>query len=355
MPTPILIDAHQDMAMNYISYRRDFRESLATIRAREAGGFAEQQNGVITSTLDGALKANVGLIFSTLFVNPPWESFGKVYNSPQEAEAQALEQIAYYDDLATHPQIKRIFTRADLETVRATWQLPIEQRVVGLVTLMEGADPIQKPDDFGAWYERGLRIVGLTWSKTRYAGGTVMNNVGSGSITPDGFALMEQIANFNAVLDLSHMSEEAYYQAFDAYDGVMIASHSNPRSFRNTDRHLSEDMICKLAERGGVIGLVPYVRFLTDDATKWNKQSVPLSLYIEAIDTICQLTGSAQHAGIGSDIDGGFGRASIPTELDSLANFNLIPEALNAKGYSDDDVEAICSGNFLRVLEGTLP
>lgn len=351
---PILIDAHQDIAMNYLAYGRDFRQPLATTRASDSDETVHH-NGTATSALDAALTAQTGLIFATLFVNPPWETFGRVYHTPQEADEQAQEQIAYYDQLVTHPQIRRVLTRADLDAVRATWQLPAEQRILGLVTLMEGADPIQTPDDFGAWYARGVRIVGLTWSKTRYAGGTVMNGIGGGPITPEGFALMEQIARMNAVLDLSHMSEQAYYQALDAFPGVMIASHSNPRRVCDRDRHLSADMILKLAERDGVIGLVPYTRFLTSDReAASHRDQMPLRRYIQAIDMICQMTGSARHAGIGSDIDGGFGREHLPAELDSMADFQQIPADLSDMGYSDQDIELICHGNFIRILEATL-
>lgn len=350
-----LIDAHQDIAMNYVGYGRDFRHGLYDTRARESAE-ADMTENTATSALDAALAANVGLIFATLFVNPPWEQYGKVYHTPEEADEQAQEQVACYDELATHPNIHRVFSRADLDAVRSTWDRPAEERVIGLVTLMEGADPIQTPDDFGLWYERGVRIVGLTWSQTRYAGGTLMNGIGGGPITAEGFALMEQIARYNAVLDLSHMSEEAYYQALEAFGGVMIASHSNPRRFRDKDRHLSDDMIVRLAERGGVIGLVPYTRFLTDNDDLFDdKSNMPLRYYTQAIDTICQLTGSAYHAGIGSDIDGGFGSKHLPTELDSLADFQYIAEDLSDMGYRDEDIALICHGNFLRILEQTLP
>lgn len=350
----ILIDAHQDLAYNYANFQRDFRTPLNTTRQREQGTSIPAHNGTATTALDAALNGGLGLIFATVFVCPAWGGFGKVYHTPQEAHDQALAQIHYYHHLAAHPQIALVRNQSDLQRVQATWQRPAAERIVGLVILMEGADPIRTPDEFAFWHQQGVRVVGLTWSQTRYAGGTIMKGHGGGPITPEGFALMAQAARRNTLLDLSHLSERAFYQALEAYPGWMIASHSNPRRLRNTDRHLSDDMIRRLAARGGVIGLVPFTRFLTDQAAA-HKADIRLQRYIEAIDIICQLTGSAQHAAIGSDVDGGFGTEHLPAELDSIADFQRIPEALSAQGYTDADIALICHDNWLRLLRLTLP
>jgi len=76
---------------------------------------------------------------------------------------------------------------------------------------------------------------------------------------------------------------------------------------------------------------------------------------IPAIDHVCQLTGSARHVGIGTDLDGGFGWASIPAEFDTISDLHLIGPALTARGYAADDVAAVLCGNFLRMLRQTLP
>jgi membrane dipeptidase len=350
-----IIDAHQDLAYNFVNYQRDFRTPLAHTRERERGTTIPAENGTASNALDAALRGGVGLIFATVFVCPEWGGFGKVYRTPQEAHDQALEQLAYYETLASHPQLQIIRTRADLQRVQATWQRPPAERTIGLVILMEGADPIRTPDEFAFWYEQGVRALGLTWSDTRYAGGTLIKGHGGGPVTDDGFALMAEMARYNALLDLSHLSERAFYQTLEAYGGWMIASHSNPRRFRSSDRHLSDDMIQRLAAAGGVIGLVPYTRFLTDDPElAAHKANLRVERYAEAIDTVCQLTGSAQHAAIGSDVDGGFGTEHLPAEIDSVADFPRIPEALSQMGYTDADIALICHGNWLRMLELTL-
>jgi membrane dipeptidase len=159
------------------------------------------------------------------------------------------------------------------------------------------------------------------------------------------------MASFSAILDLSHLSEHAYLEAIDRYEGVIIASHSNPRKFCNTDRHLSDTMIERLAERDGVMGIVPFNRFLSN---KWKKgdpkSDIPMSVVVDAIDYVCQLTGSAAHVGIGSDFDGGFGLESIPDGMDSTSDLLRIGAALKTLGYSEEDTAAILGGNMLRKL-----
>nr|MCU0481327.1 dipeptidase [Anaerolineae bacterium] len=144
-------------------------------------------------------------------------------------------------------------------------------------------------------------------------------------------------------------------EALDRYDGVIIASHSNPRHFRNSDRHLSDMMIRRLAERGGVMGIVPYNLFLSNT---WSivdgKSAMTLSRVIEVIDYVCQLVGNAAHVGIGTDFDGGFGAESTPQELNTIADLWGLKEALAKRGYSDTDVSAILGGNMLRQIQTSL-
>ncbi len=132
-------------------------------------------------------------------------------------------------------------TQAELDAVIETWQpgKEIADHRQGIVLLMENADPISEPKQFEEWYERGLRIVGPAWQASRYCGGTGQ----PGPLTDLGRDLLEVMAGFNAILDLSHMAEESFLEAVDRYEGIVIASHSNPRRFRDSDRHLSDEMI----------------------------------------------------------------------------------------------------------------
>jgi membrane dipeptidase len=354
----IVVDAHQDIAWNAITYQRDYRLSALKKRQLEAGGDIPRRRGSATLGLPEALAGRVALVFATIFVAPYSEQDSErahvSYTDAAGAYQLASQQLDYYQRLTDDDERLRVIrTGADLEAVLATWKpdVNITERKQGLVILMEGADPILEPKQFEEWHERGVRVVGLAWKGTRYSGGTGQ----PGPLTTLGFELLETMAGFNAVLDLSHLAERACLQALDAYEGPVIASHSNPRYFCDTDRHLTDEIIRRLAERDGVMGVVMANKFLDDG---WRpadgKRGVTITRVIEIIDYVCQLTGSATHVGLGSDFDGGFGAEAIPAEFDTTADLWQIAEALQARGYEEADITAIMGENMLRPLRECL-
>jgi membrane dipeptidase len=355
----IVVDAHEDIAYNAVCYGRDYRINAWEKRRIEAGTDVAETAGEATIGLPDAILGRVAIVFATLFVAParpkptPWDRLQ--YTDPQEAYRLASQQIDYYRSIADECERAVIIeTQADLDAVLATWETGkdfLDHRH-GLVLLMENADPIVEPKQFEEWYERGVRIVGPAWTGTRYSGGTGQ----PGPLTDLGHELLDNMAGLNAVLDLSHMAEIAFLEALECYEGQIIASHSNPRHFVNSDRHLSDEMIRRLADRDGVMGIVLYNRFLREGWLKADgKAAVPFSVPLDAIDYVCQLTSSASHVAVGSDFDGGFGAESIPDGIETVTDLWYLGEALRGRGYSEDDVAAILGGNMLRKLRQALP
>ncbi len=354
----LVVDAHEDIAYNAVRFGRDYRNSVQEMRRLEAN--SDHPNGIATVGLPNSLLGRVGIVFGTIFTAPDVKSGMTLdtsprYKTPAEAYQLGMQQWDYYQKLAdTSDKLLLVRTQAELNAVLDTWKDGTEQadHKQGLVMLMENADPIVEPKQFEEWYGRGLRIVGPAWTGSRYCGGTSM----PGPLTDLGRELLEVMAGFNAILDLSHMAEESFLEAVDLYSGVIIASHSNPRSFRTTDRHLSDDMIHRLAERDGVMGIVLASAFLSNEWKKGDpKADLPFSRVLDAIDTVCQITGNATHVGIGTDFDGGFGVESIPAEMDSTTDIWKIGDGLRERGYSEADIEAVLGGNFLRKLRQSLP
>jgi membrane dipeptidase len=353
----LIVDAHQDIAWQHIEYGRPFAESVHQKRRRESADVIKKA-GTASNGLPEAILGRVGLIFATLFAEPKDSYLGHYpngYTTPQEAYQMALAQWDVYQKMAdSMPNLALVRTQREMSTILTSWEegKPMPEHKLGLALLMEGADPVLEPRQFEEWYARGVRIVGPAWGRTRYSGGTTQ----PGGLTKLGKELLEVLASFKAGLDLSHMAEEAYLECVDRFDGPIIASHSNPRRFRNTDRHLSDTMIRRLAERDGVMGMVIYNRFMWDEYTVGqSKKLTPINRVIEMIDYVCQLTGSARHIGIGTDIDGGFGAEAIPTEIDTIADLRLIGDGLLQRGYTAEDVALIEHGNFLRFLTNVLP
>jgi membrane dipeptidase len=156
-----------------------------------------------------------------------------------------------------------------------------------------------------------------------------------------------------AILVVSHMAEESFWQALDLFDGAVIASHANCRALTPTDRHLSDEMIRALIARDAVIGTVLANRFLDPD---WQRGApLPPDVAVRHIDHICQLAGDATHCALGSDFDGGFGVESTPDGLDSVADLGKLADALAAHGYADADINGIMGENWLRLLRRSLP
>jgi membrane dipeptidase len=336
--------------MNALSHDRDVRRSVHRIRELEAAGMpccCDPGDPIPETAMVGLpdlRRGGVGLVFSTIFVSPA---------DADTMTAKAKAQLRYYQELAADGSIRLITGRGELQSLVADWHAAAAptDRPVGFVLLMEGADPIREPADLDTWHRQGLRILGTSWTRTRYAGGTRA----PGPLTDLGRALLREMDRLGVILDVSHMAEESFWQALDLFSGPVIASHANCREYVPTDRHLSDDMIRALAARDAIIGTVLANRFLVGGWTPESGEPVTLDAVVRHIDHICQLTGTARHCAIGSDFDGGFGIESTPDELDSVADLGKIADALDHAGYSPDDIVGIMGGNWLRLLERALP
>jgi membrane dipeptidase len=358
-----IIDAHEDIAYNALDWGRDLRSSVYAIREREAQipGYSDLDaaGGIAMLGLPEMRRGGIGIVFATLFAYPDSAAQKEVnaryrqtqtYTNADEAYRVAWQQLAYYKELAQEPCVSLIRTQGNLSCVLEGCTQS-DHKPFGFVLLMEGADPIRTPDELELWYQEGLRIIGLSWaSSSRYAGG----DGAPGPLTEVGPALLTEMERLGVMLDISHLSDESFWQALEHFRGAVIASHSNCRALLPGPRQLSDDMIHAIIERNGVIGVSPFNSFLVPD---WYKTMTPtsLDLLVRHIDHICQLAGNARHVGIGSDIDGGFGRDETPIELDTIADLAKLSDALGHAGYSSEDIICILSGNWLRLLLRTLP
>jgi membrane dipeptidase len=215
---------------------------------------------------------------------------------------------------------------------------------------MEGADPMRTPDDVPWWFERGLRMIGLAWKRTRYAGGTGA----PGPLTLEGIVLVRALDEHGVIHDASHLAEESFWQLLEIGDGPVCASHSNCRAIVPTDRQLSDEMIRAIVERGGVIGINFYEKFLVPPA-EYGKRRATLDDVVRHVRHMCNLAGDARHVGIGTDMDGGFGRDQIPQEIVTSADLPKVGEALARAGFSGADVDGILGGNWVRFFRERLP
>lgn len=360
-----IIDSHQDLAYNAFTFGRDILHSAGETRRLEAGSPAAARNGHTLLGWPDYQKGQVAVIFATLFVPPArhkgadWETV--FYYDYNHAREKLWEQVNFYRRLTEdHPEAFRLVkTRRDLAEVLAPWEeSPVDPpevtHPVGLVLLLEGAECIEDPRELEEWVECGLRIVGPVWSGVRYCGGSRE----PGGFRPEGYKLLEVMADLGLTLDLSHMNEESALVALDRYEGPIIASHSNAAALLDGDvakRHLSDLVLRRLIERDGIVGVLPFNKFLVRDWSNTDpKEKVRLVDLVAHIDHICQIAGDARHVGIGTDFDGGFGWAAVPAEIDTIADLQKLAPLLAERGYSTEDIAAILGRNWQHHLEKTL-
>jgi membrane dipeptidase len=364
MQAPLIVDAHEDLAYNMLTFGRDYTRPVAETRRNEtaSGSEAPEHNGQTLIGWPEYQRGRVAVVFSTLFAAPVRRKTGswdkQAYADYNQAHRVYRTQLDTYHDLADrHPdQFQLITRRAHLETLLSSWADPgLDGHPVGLVALMEGAEGVRTPSELDEWWEAGLRMIGLAWAGTRFCGGTR----DPGPLTDEGRAMLAAMADLGFTLDLSHMDEMAARQSLDLYEGPLIASHANAEALLpgyEGNRLLSNEVIQELIARDGIIGVVPFCAFLK---TGWKKvdsrEGITLETLAAHVDHICQMAGDARHVGLGSDFDGGFGLSAVPTDIDTIADLQKLAPILKGKGYNDEAVAAILGENWLRHLRTYLP
>ncbi len=357
----LLVDAHEDLAWNILTFGRDYTRSAAETRQREKGAPAVEHNGNTLLGWPDYQRARAAVLFGSLFAAPlrrkqdDWDT--QVYADFEQAHRLYRTQLEAYLSLTDRQadKFRLIQTVSDLEEVVSAWADEANTPPVGLVALMEGAEGVRTPAELDEWWQLGVRIIGPAWAGTRFCGGTRE----PGPLTDDGRALLRGMAEVGFTLDLSHMDELAARQSLDTYPGAIIASHANTAALIPDyagNRQLADAIIKGILEREGVIGVVPFCKFLNYG---WKKGDVRDGLTLETlathIDHICQMAGNARHAGLGSDFDGGFGLEAAPADVDTIADLQKLDSILAARGYNKDDIAAILGGNWLRHLAEGLP
>jgi membrane dipeptidase len=361
---PLLVDAHEDLAYNILNFGRDYNRSAVETRQIESvsGSLAPETNGETLLGWPDYQRGRVAIVFSTLFVTPIRRKLGEwdkqSYADFNQAHRLYRNQLETYHRLAEeHPDHFRLMASSqDLDSLLAHWEdTGFKSHPVGLVPLMEGAEGIRAPSELDDWWEWGLRIIGPAWAGTRYCGGTRE----PGSLTDDGRQLLKAMAELGFTLDLSHMDELSVRQALDLYPGSIIVSHTNVAELLpgyEGNRMLREEIIQRILERNGIIGVVPFCPFL---AAGWKvgdpRDKITLETLFTHVDRICQMAGDAKHVGLGSDFDGGFGVASTPSGVDTIADLQKLGPILLSRGYNDEQIAAILGKNWLRYLQENLP
>ena len=319
----MIVDAHLDIAWNAISAGRGFEGAPAP-------GYVVSRSSLAS--------AGVGLVFATLYTAPAQGRRAMrtrfVYENAHEAHLMATTEVNYYRTVG----LRLVPTAAELKAYVRGWR----KGQLAAVMLMEGADPIETPAQLGAWVERGVRIIGPAWGRTRYSGGTHA----PGGLTALGVQLLKAMRRQKVILDLSHMADQAVADAFELWRGPIMASHSNSRVLVPGDRQITDATAAEIGRRGGVIGLSFYEHHLRPSGSASAGDVVRHAVHI------ARAAGGPEHVGIGTDFDGGFDGAHAA--MRSTAGFKTLASKLR-KHFSAAEVDGIMGENWLRFLGESLP
>jgi membrane dipeptidase len=347
------IDAHLDLAMNAMEWNRDYTRPIVEIRDREKNLTDKPDRGKGVVNFEELRKGNVGLVVATQiarYVAPSNPLPG--WNSPQQAWAQTQAQLAWYRTMEELGELRSIRNLDDLDNHLISWSAEgREKKPIGYILSLEGADSIVTIDYLERAYASGLRAIGPGhYGPGRYAQGTNA----TGGIGTAGRELLKEMQRLNIILDATHLCDDSFWEAMDHFQGNVWASHNNCRKLVNHNRQFSDEQIRELIQRGAVIGAVMDAWMIIPEWVRG--ESTPqgtncsLEKLIDHMDHICQIAGNANHIGIGSDLDGAFGKEQSPIEIETIADLNKLPGLLRKRGYSDSDIQNVLHGNWLRFL-----
>jgi membrane dipeptidase len=350
MDAMLLFDAHLDLAMNALNWDRNLELDVYEIRRAEAG-MGEKGRGRGTTSLPEMRKAELAVCLATVIDRTARAGNPLPGSACQEISyAKAQGQLAYYRVLEAQGKARILEDWPALEAHICAWRKKGMSEPLGVILSMEGADPIVWPEQVGSWWEEGLRVIGPShYGVSAYAHGTST----VGGLTDMGVVLLREMEELGMILDLTHLSEPAFWETLERYHGPVLASHNNCRALVPGDRQFSDEQIRAIVGRGGVIGVALDAWMLYPGWVKGEtpNTTVGLEAVADQIDHICQVAGSVEYAGIGSDLDGGYGTEQCPHDLDTIADLQRIPALLRQRGYADAEIEAVMHGNWLRFFE----
>lgn len=224
-------------------------------------------------------------------------------------------------------------------------------RVTAILHL-EGAEPLAADlTDLEGWYARGLRSVGLVWSRANaFAEGVPFRfpsspDTGPG-LTAAGKALVRRCNDLGIVVDLSHLNEAGFWDVARLSSDPLVATHSNAHALCASTRNLTDAQLDAIGASGGVVGVNFAVSFVREDGGQI--AATPLGEIVRHVEYIAGRLG-IDHVAFGSDFDG----ALVPEALGGISGLPKLVDSLQAAGFDDEAVAKVTHRNWLRVLGDT--
>ena len=221
------------------------------------------------------------------------------------------------------------------------------------VLAVEGGEPLMgDPRMISVFHKLGVRSMGLThFPRNRLADGSAEVSSDSG-LSSFGVSVVEAMNDLDMVVDVSHINERGFWQVLELSKAPAIASHSNCKALCDHHRNLTDDQIRAIGDKGWTMGITYVAPFLekVEDPTDFGSGS-SVDRVLDHIDHAVTLIGS-EHVGLGSDYLG-----AGPTKIKGIEDISKTPNVTRGlvdRGYSDEDIENILGGSFLRVFKEVL-
>jgi membrane dipeptidase len=228
MTQPLIIDGHLDLAMNAVLWNRDLTQPLEAIREREAEKADKPDRGRGVVSFDEMKRGNIGICIATqighsVSQNSPLEG----WHSAEIAWAQTQAQLAWYRVMEENGVMAAITDLQSMDRQLQRWNDDSDNCPLGYILSLEGGDSMLTLQYLDRAYEYGLRAVGPAhYGPGRYSPGTGEE----GPLEPAGRELVKRMAELGMALDVTHLTDKAFWEALEIFDGVCWASHSNCRS-----------------------------------------------------------------------------------------------------------------------------
>jgi membrane dipeptidase len=315
----VIVDAHTDVLHELVVHETDLE---LVLRSGEAGAFQSYWLPRLTAGL-------VGVQICPLYGEGSRQSDARDRTLAQEAEFKRL--VERNADL-----VCQVYAAKDLDDSR-----------IGLVLALEGVEPLEgNPDAFDEWWERGVRSASLTWNHANdFAGGIETPTEG---LTSRGRALLVRFRELGVILDLAHASEQTWRDVLDE-ESPFSVTHAGCRAVHDHPRNLDDWQLEGLAGRGGVLGMMA-LPFVVDP------EAPTISRWLDHFDHAVAVMG-IEHVGLGADFIDQLRVENSRFAIDGFAgpeDFPALVTALRDRGYEEARLEAIVSGNWLRILRGAL-
>ena len=328
-------DLAQELAQEMIIIDTHLDTPIQLYMQQSKNGFYEDitKTSSLHFDFDRAVSGGLNVPFFVIFTPPSAEEKGTAFEMAKDL-IQILEDI-----MNKHPSKFRL--------VKSPEEITNEKGVMQVVYGMENGAPIEsKLSNIKVFSDMGINYITLAHSKSNHiSDSSYDSNKNWGGLSPFGRKVVAEMNKQGVMIDISHVSDAAFYEVLKLTKTPVIASHSSLRHFvPGFERNVSDDMLRELAKNEGVIQICFGSEFIAEKK-KYPNLIVTVKDVADHIDRVKELVG-IDHVGIGSDYDGW---RNFPVGLEDTSTYpNLIKELLN-RNYTKEEIEKIFGGNLLRV------